>query len=407
MLIEEVSDKSRIGIGGVQYEIDTGYSLRDVRKYFGAESFTTAWYAQDEEIPMAVGQAGQAYTMNNGIGVNNLTPLNMGVVGGYIKIMNDGVNEADFDFHKIFDTETTYLKRGKEVKVTFTGNNPDSAFNVYLMKWVGQGEANPKILASRNNGSPVWGTGWQAVDSLFIPELASGEDQTISKNFTIPNDAIQYAYAIIPASAQSPCSLELKVLQEDVVVPFRTHFFLEPPVEEDRYRYANELVRFVQDNEVFYSLRYTINDNWQACPIGIAKDTSDITLDTKVNTISGSSAKGGEGALVFPNEGTVQMTVTFRVLNETDTANEFSARLVTFDADGKATPIPDADVTVQIPAKSSGSMVTLKSGSFNVKAKDTVGIQFKSNKKDGVYLYCNSAHEPLLYNLVRYKELTK
>lgn len=406
MLIEEVSDKSRIGIGGIQYEIDTGFSLKDVRKYFGAESFTTSWITQ-EDVPVSLGQAGEAYTLASGVGLNNLTSLKTGVEGGYLKFLDDGTNIADFDFHKIFNRESTFLKRGKEVKVTFEGKTPSGAFRVYLMKYTGLDKAPTKILAGRNNGSPIWTSGWTAVDNFFIQEEIDNVDHTVSKNFTVPSDADQYAYVIIPEDRQNPCTLWLKLLQEDVVAPFRTHYYLNPPVEEDRYFFKNELLRFIQDNEGYGRLRYTVNDGWLPCPVGIAKDSSDISLDTKVNTIAGSSAKGGEGALVFPNGGTAQITVTFRVLNEQATDSEFSARLVFFDADGKASPIADAGVVVRIPAKSAGSMVVMKSGDITVRAKDRIGVQFKSDKKDGCYLESTSPHEPLVYTLLRFEEVSK
>lgn len=44
---------------------------------------------------------------------------------------------------------------------------------------------------------------------------------------------------------------------------------------------------------------------------------------------------------------------------------------------------------------------------INIKAKDMIGIQFKSDKKDGCYLQSNSRLNPLVETIVNYKELTK
>lgn len=165
--------------------------------------------------------------------------------------------------------------------------------------------------------------------------------------------------------------------------------------------------RFIQDNDGYSALRYTVNDTWSNCPVGFSKDQGDVTLNDKVQVIPGSSATGGEGALVFPNDGTADISVTFRVFNEQKDESLFTAKLVNVTNAGTVTDIKADAVSVKIAGGSVGSIVTLRAKGINIKAKDMIGIQFKSDKKDGCYLQSNSRLNPLVETIVNYKELTK
>lgn len=116
---------------------------------------------------------------------------------------------------------------------------------------------------------------------------------------------------------------------------------------------------------------------------------------------------GGEGALVFPNDGTADISVTFRVFNEQKDESLFTAKLVNVTNAGTVTDIKADAVSVKIAGGSVGSIVTLRAKGINIKAKDMIGIQFKSDKKDGCYLQSNSRLNPLVETIVNYKELTK
>lgn len=109
-------------------------------------------------------------------------------------------------------------------------------------------------------------------------------------------------------------------------------------------------------------------------------------LDASKMIIAGSAAKGGEGAIIFPNAGKVTMSVSFLVLNEQRTDSEFSARLVKVADNGAVTPIAGGDLRVKIAAGSKGSIVNLKADTFDVSDGDCVGIQIKSDKVDGCFI---------------------
>lgn len=57
---------------------------------------------------------------------------------------------------------------------------------------------------------------------------------------------------------------------------------------------------------------------------------------------------GGEGALVFPNDGTADISVTFRVFNEQKDESLFTAKLVNVTNAGAVTDIKADAVSVKI-----------------------------------------------------------
>lgn len=50
---------------------------------------------------------------------------------------------------------------------------------------------------------------------------------------------------------------------------------------------------FIQDNDGYSALRYTVNGTWSNCPIGFPQEYGGVTLNNKVQVIPGSEATGG------------------------------------------------------------------------------------------------------------------
>ncbi|UIS54097.1 hypothetical protein ZHX_gp37 [Edwardsiella phage vB_EpP_ZHX] len=74
----------------------------------------------------------------------------------------------------------------------------------------------------------------------------------------------------------------------------------------------------VQDNQGYKALRYTINDTPnQPMPCGVQVSGKLKTdLDASVNTIAGSTARGGEGAIILGSDGITTVASTVRMYNE-------------------------------------------------------------------------------------------
>lgn len=373
-----------------------------LRHYLGAAHATIAALVS-KDVPTQEGNAGEAYTLADGWGASNRTKINLGVSGGAIVVSSVSSEMADFTIHKIFSAEDTVLMRGKEERVTVTTENRDCAFVLLGMKWTGKpDEATTEILVNRNNGSPVFSPDWAEFDREFISENAL-TDSTVSHIFTVPPDATQYAYVLIPNAEQNPINLKIKQFVCDVVAPFESHIVHRPKLIETMMRKEDEFWEFAQDNQGYFSLRYTVNAVWIPCPIGLLKKGSSLLkLDASKMVIAGSAAKGGEGAIVFPDAGKVTMAVSFFALNEQATDSEFSARLVKVADSGAVTPIAGADLRVKISANSKGSIVNLKADTFDVSAGDCVGIQVKSDKVDGCFLESTTPSQPLVLTTIEY-----
>lgn len=377
-------------------------SIPFTRHYLGAAHATIAALVS-KDIPTQEGKAGEAYTLADGWGASNRTKLTLGISGGAIVVSSVSSEMADFTIHKIFSAEDTVLMRGKEERVTVTTENRDCAFILLGMKWTGKpDEATTEILVNRNNGSPVFAPDWAEFDREFISENAL-TDSTVSHVFTVPPDATQYAYVLIPNAEQNPITLKIKQFVCDVVNPFEAHIVHRPKLIETMMRKQDEFWEFAQDNQGYFSLRYTVNAVWIPCPIGLLKKGSSLLkLDASKMVIAGSAAKGGEGAIVFPDAGKVTMAVSFFALNEQATDSEFSARLVKVADSGAVTPIAGADLRVKISANSKGSIVNLKADTFDVSAGDCVGIQVKSDKVDGCFLESTTPSQPLVLTTIEY-----
>lgn len=405
VVIQEISSAQRTGLGFLQYENDTLQSLPFTRHYLGQDHATLQSVMRNQgDVPLESGAAGLGYTIADGWGIYNRTAIKLGIESGNILIQSDGSQMADFSFHKIFNAEDTVLMHGKEEKVTVTVSDKQSGYLLLGMKWTGKPDrATADILSGRNNNSPVFFANWQEFDRVLIPENIS-TDTTVSKTFTIPTDAVQYAYALIPVAEQNPLDLIVKSFVCDVVNPFTSHIVHRPVLLQDVMRKNDEFWEFVQDNQGLEDIRYTINDAWASSPVGILKKgDSTLKLDNTKMTIGGSNVSGGEGAIVFPFAGKATMSVTFLVLNEQGTDSDFSARLVKVAESGAITPVANSEFTVKIAAGSKGSTVVMKADTFDVEAGDCVGIQMKSDKVDGCFLQTTSPSRPLVKTVVEYK----
>lgn len=402
IVVQEISSQQRTGLGFLQFENDTAQNIPFTRHYLGAAHATIAALVS-KDIPTQEGNAGESYTLADGWGASNRTKLKIGVSGGAIVVSSVSSEMADFTIHKIFSAEDSVLMRGKQERVTVTTENRDGAFILLGMVWTGRpDEATTEILVNRNNDSPIFAPNWAEFDRAFIGENAL-TDSTVSHVFTVPANANQYAYVLIPNSEHSPINLKVKQFVCDVVNPFESHIVHRPKLIETMMRKEDEFWEFAQDNQGYFSLRYTVNADWIPCPIGLLKKGSSLLkLDASKMIIAGSAAKGGEGAIIFPNAGKVTMSVSFLVLNEQRTDSEFSARLVKVADNGAVTPIAGGDLRVKIAAGSKGSIVNLKADTFDVSDGDCVGIQIKSDKVDGCFIESTTPSQPLALTTIEY-----
>lgn len=404
-------EKGKTGDALQQFELDTMQNIEFASHYFGVDRMTLAWVVR-ETIPIKVGPAKGSNVMADGFSLYNLYPMRAGVQNGYVALADDGVNVCDFYFGKIFDSEETMMLRGKTIDVTATIVDKDNGFNVALMKWTGTpDEYTQAIYANRNNDALVFNTGWSESDTMFIPEDSVSGDHSQKKTFTVPSDANNYAIVIYPVEEQRPVKLKLKELKVDVNPAF-TGFALKAPelANELHLEYDNEYKEFIQDNQDYASLRYTLNNtpaDGLPMPCGIpGKGKALISLDNTVNTVVGSGAKGGEGAIKFDVDGTATINTDLLIWNEKSTPNTVTFWWAEVSADGQTfTKIADSETTFTVPKNSNRTKFKMKTFTLQAETGDRIALRASASVADGAYIESTSPSSPMVITKINFKEL--
>lgn len=403
-------DKGKTSNALQQYELDNNQNIEFSSHYLGADRMTLAWVVK-QDIPIKIGTTAQGEVLADGFSLYNLAPMRAGVQGGYVVLGDDGSNICDFYFGKIFDSEETQMLRGKEIDVTAILINKSNSFIVSLMKWTGKpDEFNKAIYANRDNGSLVFNTGWTEADSMFISEEALQDEHTVTDKFTVPSDANNYAIVIIPAQAEQPMSLKLKELKVDVSDPFTGFIIKDTEMRgESHLAFDEEYKELVQDNQGFDGLRYTINNDADGQPIPcgmIKKGSAKVSIDSTVNQIAGSSAKGGDGAIKFDTDGEATINTELLIWNEQATASTvtFWWALVSPDG-GTYSKVPESETTFTVAKGSIPTKFTMKQFSTVVAQGDRIALRASSSVADGVFIESTGAKNPMVVTKVRFKEL--
>lgn len=403
VVIQEVTDSFRTGPALQQFELDTQQNIPFTRHYLGAEHITLKEIVINDEAAVDI-PAGTWSGLDDGWGVYARLPVTFSVQNNTIVAEQTGQNMADFVFFNLLTPQKTALVRGQSEKVSLTIKNEQGGFRLLLLKWTRNTQATTVKMTGRTNNDPSFEDGWVVVENVGINE--NTVDQTVEHEFTIPTDAVQYAYALIPTTAQNPINMVLSSFVGDIVNPYFSHVVERPVIIENAMRYDDELYEFSQGVGYYYSLRYTVAADYRPCPVGLKTKGGDaLTIDPTVQVISGSQAVGGEGALVCAHDGVMQWTTNFLVLNEKEQDNVFNARLVKIKPNGTKETIKDALLSVSIPAKSTGTHAELKTGKFKVNAGDKLGLDFSSNELDGCYLMSKEKASPLVHTIIRYEEI--
>lgn len=412
LMIQALTSEGSTGLGRVQFELDTQQNLNFSKHYLGPSRFTMA-YQLSQDVPVTAYTGGSHAISVDGTRAINPNGIKYSIQSNHLILQDDGVHICDFNLGKIFSAEETYMMRGKEITATFTLIDKDSAFNVALVKWTGKPDAyTPEIFLTRNNDSPVLQTNWSIVDTLFISEDAVAGDHTASKDFTIPVDANNYAVIIYPAVAQTPLTLKLKQFDVDVKVPFNGYVLKAPELLNELHLEFDERTKtFVQDTQGYAALRYTINDSEVAAPCGVpSKGTADITIDTTVNQVNGSSAKGGEGALVFNADGTATIYTELLLWSEqaAGTSSEVTfwwAKVVGSPGAETFDEIALSEFQVQVVGGAAGVQYHMPKFQVQVNDGDRLALRMQADKADGAFLQCNNNARPLVKTSVTFDEL--
>lgn len=410
IMIQALGSTDKIGDAFQQVELDEDIRINYSSHYLGPFRMSVNWLIAEDQ-PVKTGDAGQGETMNDGYGLYNISTMKYGAQNGHLLFEDDGTHICDFNFHRIFSAEETVMMRGKQEKVTVTLVDKNSGWNVALMKWTGKpDEYTKEIFTSRNNTIPVFQPGWVKTDEMFISEDIVSGDHTQDKTFTIPSDANNYAFMIYPTSGQLPLTLMLKQFQADVVVPFIGFVEHYPTYGHEKHLIFDEQYKqFIQDNQGYASLRYTIGDVEIPCPCGeLGKGAADVSLDTTVNKVTGSQARGGEGAILFNASGNASFSGDIRISNEQATTSEVTvwfAKVIGSAGSETYDEIAESENSYQVPANTKNMHFRFRHFTEVVSPGDRFAVRMMSDKTDGAYIESDSPKLPMISLNLDFKEL--
>lgn len=407
ILVQAITSNYKTSPAMLQYQLNTGNTLEIETRYVGESLVTLGWVVR-QTIPVTTGTAGSGSKMSDGLELHNLTQMKFGVQSGHVILEDDGININDFYFGKTLDTQVSKLLRGKEVTISTTLVDKDSAWDVGLFKWTGVPDRTTSLFDSRNNGSIILNRNWVLVDKIFISEDVLSGDHTETKDITVPDDANNLGLFIYPSAAQQPQTLKLKELKLDCKEPFNgTYLHQSVDTSNIEYYKSDRHKSLAQGTQGFGALRYTINSGWTPMPCGEVKSGgADVVVDPSVNRISGSAASGGEGAIKFEVEGQVSLETSVRVWNEEGTDNQLQLQWFKVDSTGSVfTPIADSLLDVTVKASSKNILYYMPTLKLRVSAGDRIALRAKASKDDGAFLQCISNDKPLVEAKIDIEEL--
>ncbi len=412
LLIQALTSDEKTGPGLLQFESDTAQNIKFTSRYLGESISSIKWLVQ---YPMAEAETSprDALPMADGLTFQALSNIVVGVSDNAFHFKDNGKDVCDFMFGKIFSHEETKMLAGKDLDIVLQLTNKNDAFRVGVFEWDGEPDKfTPKVFTGRNNDALVMGANWKEGGSMFIAEDPLHEYSTKMGTLTVPATAKNFAVMIYPVTAQDPMTLDLKEFQVNVSEPFIGYYLEAPEMKNESYLHFNkQFKRFTQDTQGFVSLRYTLNDAVDGLPMPCGmekKGAADVTIDSTVNTINGSGAKGGEGAIKLQSDGEVTLSTTLRLWSEKDPSEtstvDFWFSKVSTDGN-TYTKIPESETSFTVKGGTQNALYTMKTFTINGVSGDRIALRGKADKADGAFLECTSNDKPLVNIDVTFNEL--
>jgi hypothetical protein len=170
---------------------------------------------------------------------------------------------------------------------------------------------------------------------------------------------------------------------------------------------SESYARFIQNTQGFAALRYTYNAKEQPAPTGKQfRGNAPITIDSSINSIAGSQARGGEGVYKFGFDGVVKVSTSVSVSNETNLDTTMSLFFRGVDIDGAlGGEIPDSKVTFTVKAGDKNVEHSLPAFEITVQEGYRIAPRITESAKDGGYLECGSDRQPLIETTFDIKKL--
>lgn len=341
IMIQALHKDEKTGFGLLQMENDLMANLEFTSHYMGDYMFTLRSYLL-EEHSVKEWNAWDWTTWADWWHLYNSTKLKAWVQWGRFILEDNWTDMAYFSFWKVLSAEKTQLLRNKTIKFTINCATPNAWFNVYWAKWSWVPDKYTKeIITGENNGTPIVQANWTLLPNpLFISESIAGSLNTFTKEFTVPEDAENFAIILVPVGEQSPMKIEIATFQGDVKDPFNWYFikWMER-IDEQHLKRSIKYKEFWLNTEGYASLRYTINQTELPMPAGKSiKGSADVSWNWN-------SLGWAVDFLTFNVDWTAKISTTYNVYPWESLPADWST-LVTFWWTYESSP----DTWVKIPA---------------------------------------------------------
>lgn len=370
----------------LKYELDTGEKILYSKRYLG--ELYSSKYLSSYDMPKMAGEAEQGETDADGSHLYNKYKMNVEIANGIITFSSYENKLCLFSWGKIFDSEITSLLRGQTVSVDAAITNPNCAFNIQMVKWVGTPDGyTDKIISDVVNDSDVFENNWVAVDKQFMPE--SSDRQVISKTFVVPDDAANVAFIITPIASQNPMELSVAKFVINAESP-RTAWVIKgfKSVAEKQMEWRKDKATFWTPVSGLQSYRFSGTDTPNRLPIGKLK-SGDIPADLRPWATKEGIDVGVENDLTFYDDANIEVNATINL--RVNTLGE----IVYFYLTNNGKEIQGSRVSYVMKEHTIDNEARLPTMKAKVQNGDLIGWGFQATTKNGAWLETDSVAYPL------------
>ena len=413
IVAQPIGDDYASGLPILNFMAYTGIRLNMNKKYYGYNSLNLARYLVFDE-PLSV-LTPQTTSLGENSYIDNRSNINMQIANNELVITDNGVSQPVFSIFKLYDNLDTSFIKEQNITADVIVNIVDkvNAFNVLFMKYTGTETTNipkPNVL-SFNNSNPVFATGWEIIDTLFIPEDAVQGEHIATKEFIVPNDSNikQMAILLHQVAGGQPLNLKLKDFEVDIKPPFSKMIVTNNlSIKEELLLTNKEYYKSRVDCPNGYSAyRFTINSTDTKIPVGVFKGgDGKIINDNAWTDVGAIDPNKVQGDIKFLVDGKVNMEYGGQLFNEQSSENNIDFWIAKLNGDGTFTEVPNSRYTSTIEAnKTTPKKFLSKAFTFDVKANESYRVFAKSNKDDGCYVQASPNGNTLFYTSIVFNEL--
>lgn len=392
LLIQALTANNRAGSALLKYELDNGERVLLTQRYLG--ELYDSKFLRSYDLPKTTGEAEQGETDADGSHFYNKYKMNVGVENEVIEFASEGTELCFFNWGKIFDAEITEMLQGETIDVDAVVENPDCAFNLQLVKWVGDPDKfTDKIITDNVNDADVFETNWEVVDKQFITENPSGR-QGVTATFTVPTDAKNIAVIISPTAAQNPMTLKIHDFKINVTNP--------------RYKYLCRGIETLDQKQMNWqddaltmwnplpanlaSYRFSGSNVQKKLPWGLPK-VGNIPADYKKWDVIEGYDYGNQVDLAFYDDVNIEVDLFVNIH-----ADKLEPVYFFLTDEDKEIPGTRVEFTPKVAHEQQAKIPTMKTKARN---GENIGLAWITTSENGAYLETDDKRYPMLIAKIR------